>query len=354
MKRVLVVVLAVAMILSMAACGSEKPVNTGNAPADTSNTPADESFANNGKTYKWKCAVPNASASIATDYAALVAEKTDGRVTIETVDLAALGGAADVLEMCRNGTMDMIVNSAAQTAGEFPVSDIIQVPFFFSSNDEAASTMWAMYEKGYMEEYNNQTHCLFLTTTDGQVMAFANKKVESMADFAGMKLRVVSGTSVDMVDSFGASPVTMPTSDVYLSMSTKVINGAVSSPLIILSNSLSDVSSYVCDYPLYFGSMYCLINDDLWASLPADLQDILLECGQERMAAESEKAANRYEDNLKEIAAAGVEVYTPSEEFVAAMHEATDYLVDKYAETLSGLGYNGTEILQFAKDRIGK
>ena len=90
MKKILALILALVMVFALVACGSGEKTPSGNEPKDDPN-----------QTWELKMAMTSTSMKFASDYADLVSEATNGRVTVTIVDSASLGGAADALKFTR-------------------------------------------------------------------------------------------------------------------------------------------------------------------------------------------------------------------------------------------------------------
>lgn len=141
---------------------------------------------------------------------------------------------------------------------------------------------WELREKGWVDVFNEavckkvnvfylghgmhpQLYALFTSK---------NKRVGKVADFAGLKLRTAEG-QLPFVKALGASPVIMPTAEVYTGLERGVIDGyagAWTHP--IGKERCYEVVKYV--YPP-FGRANCpvLVNLDSWNRLPKRLQDLL-------------------------------------------------------------------------------
>lgn len=346
MKKILSLALALSMVLSLTACGG-----------DTNSDPsAGESGGGGGggETYTLQMAMTSTSMTFASDLADLINEATDGRVTVNIVDSASLGGATDCLDMVRTGTLDMLMLPAAQTAGEFPVSDIVQVPFFVPNADCGQEVMYALFEAGYLTEYDDRTVPLFFATTDSQMLGFKeNVTATSVSDFHGLKIRAVSGITTNLVeDVMNATVVTMGMNDVYLSLSTGVIDAALSSPVQMMSYSFYDVMGSMMNYPCYVGVLYCVANEETWNALPADLQEQIQEACNTKRDQIREYYNTEEATCIEELAGHGVNVYDPDQSLIDELVTGSQELQDVFKSNLDALGHDGDAIMEVANEVI--
>ena len=352
MKKILALILALALSLTLAACGGSKdPVSSGSPSSDT---PSASQPADNGQTYELKMAMTSTSMAFASDFADLVSSATNGRVTVSIVDSQSLGGATDCLDMVREGTLDLLMLPAAQTAGEFPVSDIVQVPFLVPDSQCGQDVMYALLEGGYMDEYYDSTVPLFFACTDSQMLGFKGDMVaSSLSDFKGMKIRAVSGITTNLVqDIMGATVVTMGMNDVYLSLNTGVIDAAFSSPVQMVSNSLYDVMDSVMNYPIYVGVLYCVANEKLWNSLPAELQGQIFSAGETKRDQIRAYYAAKESECLQTLRDNGLNVYEPNQSMIDDMIAKGQDLFAIFEEKLNKVGIDGAGVMETARKVI--
>lgn len=103
------------------------------------------------------------------------------------------------------------------------------------------------------------------------------KKVETLADLQGVKLRMPEGPASDLFNKVGASPVNIPGSEVYTSLERGVIDGTDWGTLAMNE----DLGFHqIAKFPIYPGlhSMpvgEVAINLDTWNALPDDLKQIV-------------------------------------------------------------------------------
>ena len=90
-----------------------------------------------------------------------------------------------------------------------------------------------------------RTKLLGLWTAEPGKLLMANKKVEKLSDLAGMKIRVPSKNTGLVVEAWGATPVSMPITQVYQSMETGVVDGVLVDTSVLSSFKLGEVTKYV-------------------------------------------------------------------------------------------------------------
>lgn len=124
-SKLLALFLALAMVLSLAACGS-KDNGSANSPAPGNTAGQEESKApeNEGKTYnlRMSCEASEGQwlAIMLQDYADAVKEATNGQVNIELYLGNSLGSSDDIWSMFTQGAIDMVHHGAWPTPATSP------------------------------------------------------------------------------------------------------------------------------------------------------------------------------------------------------------------------------------------
>ena len=104
-----------------------------------------------------------------------------------------------------------------------------------------------------------------------------NREINSVDDLRGLKIRI-PGLGGEVIRRAGATPVTMPGSEIFTSLQTGAIDASEwVGPYNDIAFGLHKAASYYY-YPGWQepgAGLECMINADAWASLPADLQAIV-------------------------------------------------------------------------------
>ena len=108
------------------------------------------------------------------------------------------------------------------------------------------------------------------------------KKIDSLADLKGMKIRVYGYMPTLAVKSLGASPVTIASGEIAPAMMAGTIDAALSAVSFGYSMGLTKVAKYVTLLPVASTwSAVTVINAKKFNSLPPDLQKVLTDVGRE-------------------------------------------------------------------------
>ena len=151
---------------------------------------------------------------------------TDGRVKVQVFPGGTLGKALNVSETVKNG----IAEAGHTWMGYDWCKDKTTVVFggFAGSMDSERMLHW-LYEGGglqmwrdfRMEKFGVVSMPLFIRTAEA--FLHSRKPVRTMADLNGLKLRT-AGAWLEISQSMGAAPVTMPGAEVYTSLERGAID----------------------------------------------------------------------------------------------------------------------------------
>lgn len=335
MKKFLALVLTLVLALSLVACGGGNNTPSGNNPA-----------VDDGKTYTLQMTCNQADLPVLGDYQEKINKATNGRVTIEYVDLSSLGTPPDALGMVRDGTIDMYFNSAAQTGSDFPVMDVFQLPFYSTNPTEGTEIINAVWRAGYLDKELEDFQPMFMYSTDMQ-MIFSSIPVSKISDLSGKKIRATSGVSASLVEAIGANVMTMSLGDVYLALDTGVVEAAMSSPVMIRAQAFNECAPYLVDQYLFGGVIMMLMNGDTWNSLPADIQAIFLEVNEEHANWSKWNQTEAMLENIDYLTSNGMTMVELSDADVQAMKDSCAPLAQEWVDKVTSLGYNGQEILDY-------
>ncbi|NKB77221.1 MAG: DctP family TRAP transporter solute-binding subunit [Gammaproteobacteria bacterium] len=222
-------------------------------------------------------------------FAAEVADKTEGRITSKIFHGGVLGSQPDAIEQLRLGALDFGVFSLGPMGQAVPETNVVSLPFIFKGIDqmytlmdgEAGAAIGAGLEKKGI---------VALGWYDAGARSFYNsqKPINTPADVTGLKVRVMNNDLfVGMVESLGGNATPMAFAEVFQSIKTGVVDGAENNPPSYESTNHYEVAKYYSiSEHLIIPECLCM-SKKTWDGLSEADQKIVAEAG--RASAETQR-----------------------------------------------------------------
>jgi TRAP-type C4-dicarboxylate transport system substrate-binding protein len=291
-----------------------------------------------------------------------IEKATKGRVKITRYGAQTLVKGTDTWEAVKTGIADMGWCPHGYWPGMTPLSEVITLPALpLRTGGQTASIMWQIYENfpEIQKEFKGVKMVAFPCCYPyGLVMS--KKLVKTPQDLKGMKIKVLSGPSVDQMKALGAIPVVMPFPEVYMSLQKGILDGCAIPYEVLYGWKIAEVAKYVTILPLTATLHSIPMNLKKWNSLPPDIQkEIMSVSGLEG----SKFVSGQYWDKAGELSfenckKAGIElvIHKPSDEELKRFEEIGGKPVWKtWTEKMETKGYTGAkkiidEILRLSKE----
>ncbi len=354
-KKVLSVMLALTMIVSVTACGLKSPdtSSTGGAaepapaqtqaaalaetgaaepaaPADTT-TPAAEPEVT--LVYAEVNPLDTIVGQTATAYADKVAELSSGTIKIDIQASGVLGSENDVLDtmLGGGGTIHMSrISAFALTSYGGEKSMLLSLPYTFVNREH----FWSFATSDLAEEFLLEPHengsgvrGLFYGE-EGFRHFFTTKEIAGMEDLAGMKLRVSNDPVMNgLVESLGANPTVVSFNELYSALQTGVVDGAEQPIANYKSNAFPEVAPNLILDGHTLGAIQVIITDEAWDSLTEEQQNILVEAGEYASQFNRQISEDAENEVLEQLKADGVNVVEVSD--VTPWQEAVKGVIEE-------------------------
>lgn len=243
-------------------------------------------------------------------FAQAVSDATNGTITVEFQPGGALAPAPGTFENTVIGGQEMGWALQGYHAGLFPVTEIVEQPFQFTSAVQATSTLWDLYDKyPEMQAEYDDVKLIGLWTHDVGDIWTKDVQVQTVADMEGLNMRFPSGMMNNLMAAMGASPVGMPAPQIFDSLSTGVIDGLSIAVSGLESFQLYPELAYGTKCDCYVAAQYLVINLDTWNSLTPDAQQVLVDLGREYSAVAAEVYDQAYATVFQKAIDEGIEIY---------------------------------------------
>jgi TRAP-type transport system periplasmic protein len=207
-----------------------------------------------------------------------VNKRSQGKLRIDWLGGPEVFAAFDQVMALKAGTVDMILyypfgymKSVMPEADAKGLSELAE----WEERKSGAFEVWSeVFEKRVNAKYLGRLH------NNITFNVFCNKKIEHIADFKGLKVRVMP-LYIPFMKSLGASPVTMPPTDIYTAVERGVVDGFMWPRVGMISWGLQEVTKYMVEPGVFQMEPATMINMDRWKKIPKDLQALILETVQE-------------------------------------------------------------------------
>lgn len=216
---------------------------------------------------------------IAKKWADSVTDKSNGEIEIELMPSSAIVGNNETLDAVGAGILQGHITDPSYFAGKNPAFAVYgnMVGAWSDPKQFLGYMRDAGGEVGYnalVEPYN--VHLIRAGVMIPEALV-SKRKIETMDDFKGLKIRAPEGMVSNIFQLAGAAPVNLPTSEVYTALEKGVIDAA--DYTVFATNYTQGYHKYA-PYAAYPGfhsmpMMAVSLNKDIWDGLSADTQQML-------------------------------------------------------------------------------
>jgi|GEM_PF-640724 len=286
MKRLMGMVLAASMILSLTACGggtaSSSKTTAASSKAASSAAKSTSAAPAAAGTSSSKGAIKMATGGQDTlpSYAAAIdvikdLKAADSNLDIQYYGARQLGDDDAILQQVMSGTLQMGGTAASAFAQYTNLMDGFTIPFLINNYDKERKAMQSDEAQAIFDKIEKDLGIKILASYDSGMRHLANntRAINSVADMKGLKMRVVpTDCLIDSFKALGANPTTMNYGDIYTGLQNKVIDGEEINITSIYSEKHYEVLKYFTEIGLYPFETTIFCNAKWFNSLDAKTQ----------------------------------------------------------------------------------
>ena len=256
-------------------------------------------------------------------FAADVAEKTNGHVTVQVFGNGQLGTEKEMLEQVVQGV------TQGMRGGQFDFSPrllMFTLPFLANNREEVTALLHSDLAKKVCAEAEESTGTVIINLCDaGGFRQFSNSKhpIKTPADLVGLKMRTNGMKTIDLTfKALGATTTSIPYADLYMGLKTAIADGQENPWVNVEGMKFYEVQKYFTEVNYQFHPDPFYVNAEWWNSLPEEFRTIISECAT-AMGDYNDQLIDQNSDAAKQkIIDSGAEVYVPTAEELAAFQEA--------------------------------
>ncbi len=293
-------------------------------------------------------------------WAKQVEENSGGRVKIEIYPAMSLGGTPpELVQQARDGVVDIIWTVNGYTPGQFPRTEVFELPGVYLNDVKAANlAMYDMFEDSLKDDYKG-LEVMWLHVHAGQAIMSVDKEIRSPGDMAGLKMRIPTRTGAWVIEALGASPIAMPVPEVPNALAKKVVDATLLPweiiPPLKLFNQIDYFIEGADNTRLGTTTFQVSMNKARWDSLPEDIQKAFRDAsGRDWWGQVGDIWRGGDNFGIKMATDNGKTHVVLSEDETQAFIDALAPVQERWIEEVNGKGLDGAALVQRAKDLIAK
>jgi TRAP-type C4-dicarboxylate transport system substrate-binding protein len=180
--------------------------------------------------------------------------------------------AADALRLLRSGTFDVMsvqIGMAARDDPFFEGIDLIGVSTNLADLRKAVDAYRQVFDERLQKRFNAKVMTLW---PFGPQVFYCNKAIKTLDDVKGLKVRSFTPSMAALIQSLGATPVTMQFSEVYPALQRGVADCGVTSPTSGNAGKWPEVTTHFLPLSVSGSVQGHFMNLDYWKKLSPESQ----------------------------------------------------------------------------------
>ena len=194
-----------------------------------------------------------------------VEKETEGRYSIQLYPSNVLGGEKVVYDYTKTGIVEMCVVGTGMWS-ETPKMSSPDFPFMFRDVEHASRCYQGELGDYLKEEVESTQPLQLLCWMPNGVRAFSsNRKLTSMGDFKGQKLRMPNNPiHVRLAESLGANVVIMDMGEVFTALEQGVVDGQDNPLSTVRNEGWYEVQKYIYNTNHIIASLELFASNVFW------------------------------------------------------------------------------------------
>jgi TRAP-type C4-dicarboxylate transport system substrate-binding protein len=272
-----------------------------------------------------------------------VEKRTGGKVQVQTYPGSTLLGAKNTLRGVMQGQADIGCISLAYHPGVFPLCSVFELPLGFTSSYSASLALWDLYNKFQPKEFRKFKVLTMFASAPSNLMT--KQPVRSLADLKGLELRA-SGILSKILESLGATPVSMPMSATPEALQKGVVKGLFSSFEVLKDLNFAEICRYETETNTAVYPFAIIMNRNSWNALPDDVKKVLNDLGREQAEWTGKYMDKHVKDSLAWAKDKySIEMIKMSEADMKTIKEKTLPLIEDWKKKAAAKGVDADAVL---------
>ncbi|MBF0434413.1 MAG: DctP family TRAP transporter solute-binding subunit [Magnetococcales bacterium] len=244
-------------------------------------------------------------------FAEEVGQKSGGKVAVSVHPFQELGNDDQMLEMARQGKLDIVLIPTAKMSVAVPALQFVDLPFYFPSPEilyhlldgELGQLLLAKLRPIGLEG--------IAFWENGFKQFTSNQPIHGPDDFKGKKIRTMKSRIImHHYEAMGAIPVLIDFHSTHQALVDKVVDGQENPLVAIVGLKIHEVQSHLTLSNHGYLGYVLAISGSVFQNLPGDIRTLLTTTGTELVAFERAETQRREIQFIEQVRKANVNVQT--------------------------------------------
>ena len=322
MKKILAILLSLALVFAFVACGgsNEEP-----APADDGEAAEEPAAEEQSYELVLGGVTPDPAKAGETKFVELIEEYSNGTVTCKDFPDNSLGDDLARLEMCINGECDIAIGASANYTSILKNFYLFDIYFFFLNKQEVYDVGFAGEAAKAMQDSAESAGVKVVSMWENgfRDLTTNNTEVHSPADLKGLKIRTMENEiHLAAWKALGANPTPMTFSEVFTAMQQGTIDGQENPMALMVSNSFQEVEKFCVKSEHVYSPFIVVMNLNLFNQMSEAQQEAVMKAMADTQKYHLDECASFEEYAEGEFEKAGSTVITLTDEEKVAFQDA--------------------------------
>ncbi|TVR07049.1 MAG: TRAP transporter substrate-binding protein [Salinarimonadaceae bacterium] len=260
----------------------------------------------------------------------LLEEKTGGRATIEIFPNGQIGNEAQLVEGVLLGTVEMAMTSNSLLSNHVTDLRVLDMPFLFPDVQTLSEALEGPAKPLIRQAAAENGFRLIGSYSSGIRHLMTKKDIETIDDLANLKIRTMQQPMhIEAFRAYGANPTPLAYSELYGALQSGVVDAAEGATSDYNAQRFYEVASHFSLVGWLNLTAHIFMSEAKFSALPADVQQALLEAGEESAVWQHQHVIDQEQPLLEELRAKGVSIVQPD---TTPFREASQPLYDRFIE----------------------
>ncbi len=264
-----------------------------------------------------------------------VEEMLGDKYDIQIYPSGTLGGEKVVYDYTKAGIVEMCMVGTSMWS-ESPKMTIPDFPFVFRDVEHARRAYQGELGEYIAEDLEKDYPVELVSWFPNGARAFSsNKKLESLEDFKGQKLRMPNNPiHVKLAESLGSNVVIMDLGEVFTALEQGVVDGQDNPLSTVKNEGWHEVQEYIYNTNHIVASLELFANDSFWEEMPEEDRNAFITAANEASDYAWDNYIEQLEGDVHFMKDSGLTVTDMTEEdrekMIEQIKPVYDYLDSKY------------------------